>query len=216
MTTLRGLDGMMALGGYLIGSILVDGAVSALGTSVNFKSSGTLVGVSGPGDTFTVGANTYTVTSTWIVASTNTVVGVTFTPGAVGGFTDGAAVTYAVNSVANVRQWQATPTFAVLDTTVMRNYWDTCRTGRSHWTGEMDVLLDYDDPFQKILIDKILTNSPPLGTTAAILLNATYGLVRNFYGAAQLKQLQFSSSIENVVMVKAMFEGNGRLFALLA
>ena len=207
MATLRGQDGLIALGGYVIGTVLVDGAVAASGTTVNFKSSGTLIGVSAPGDTFVVGANTYTVTSSFIVAATNQLTGVTFTPGAIGGFSDNAAVTYNLASLGQVRQWSMDVSLQTLETTVMRDTFHGYRTGLVGWKGQGEALFDRDDPQQGALL-ALITGATPVGTVASLLFGLQAGAARDFYGGAILTNMRVRSQIGALVSVTFDWESN--------
>lgn len=210
MSTYRGQDGYVALGGHLIGAVAVNGAVAALATTVHFDTGGvgTLLGVSVPGDRFTVGASTYTVTSAAQAAVGNALTAVTFTPGAVGGFADNAVVTYHLNSIAELRQWTLTPVMQALDTTVCRQTHRTYRPGLMGWTGQGQALFDNGDPVQAALIAEIASGTPD-GTIASILFGLLENQPRDFYGAAVLTNMQASSPLDDLVTVTFDWQGDG-------
>ena len=212
MSTLRGQDGLVVLGGHVIGSPFVNGAVANLDTTVNLDNNGagTLLGVSAPGDTFVVGATTYTVTSAFLLAAGNAIAGITFTPGAVGGFSDNDPVTYNLTSVAQVRQWTLNPALAALDTTVMGDKARTFRGGLMGFSGTAEALLDNADTEQAALISEILSGTPD-GTVASLLFGAQAGAPRHFYGSAVLTGFDVVSSLADLVAVTFNWQGTGVL-----
>jgi hypothetical protein len=209
MATFRGQDGLVALGGHLIGAVAVNGAVAAAATTVNLDTGGvgTLTGVSGPGDRFTIAGQTYTVTGPFRVAAGNALTGVTFTPGAVGGFADNAPVIYQLNALAEVRQWTLTPQMQALDTTVCRQGHRTYRPGLHGWTGQAQALFDAADPQQRALLDRIASGTPAT-TTAAVLFGLLEGQPHDFYGSAVLTNFQVESPLEELVTVRFDWQGS--------
>lgn len=209
MPTFRGLDGLVALGGHLTGPVVVNGAVPPGGSTVNFDNGGgaALMGVSAPGDRFTIGATTYTVTNGPHTATGNTLTGVTFTPAATAGLLDNAVVTYALNSLAELRQWTLQPTMQALDTTVCRQTARTYRPGLQGWTGQGQALFDNGDPVQAAIIASLMAGTLA-STTATILFGLLEGQPRDFYGAALLSNLQTESPLDDLVTVRFEWQGS--------
>lgn len=209
MATYRGQDGILVLGGFLTGTILVNGAVASLGTTVNFDAA-SLVGILMPGDQFQVGANVYTVTSGPHVASLNALTGVTFTPGAVGGFADNAPVTFLTNSMAQTQTEGITSQIDILDTTGQGDNFRTCRGGRKRHSITGEALLDYDDPPQASLIDAVLSGTSE-GIFASLFVGFTRNTMRDFYGAGKLSQVQVQEPVDRLAMLTFTFQVDGNL-----
>ena len=214
MTTYRGMRGHLVIGGYIVGaSIAVDGVVSAGGSSVDIDGTA-LTGVILPGDTFTVTgvSGTYTVTNTSaLVASSNAIAGITFTPVApAGGFPDDAAFLLTSNSVLNMREWNITITGEILDTTVMGDFWHTCKGGLATYSGALMALFDYDDPVQAALVDQIATSNPSLQMTG-FFAGIQGGAAKGFYGAPLLSNMSVESPLRDIVIVRAGITGNAEL-----
>lgn len=213
MTTYRGMDGFLALGGHLVGSPLVNGAVLAGASSVDIDAV-SLIGVVAPGDVFAVTgvSGTYTVTNAgFLVAAANAIAGITFTPVApVGGFPDNAAVTFAANSVAQVRQWNVSAEFQPLETTVMGNVARGRRTAVTSFSGGCEVLFDYADSKQAALLDAY-TAGTPNGSRAGVFFGVKSGEAKDIYGAVVLGSIAVTAPREDLVTAAVTFESNGQL-----
>lgn len=216
MATLTGQNGLVVLGGHLIGSAFVNGAVAQGGTSVNIDNngSGMLIGVIAPGDTFTITgvSGTYTVTNTaFLVAASNAITGITFTPAApVGGFPDNSAFNLTLATIAQVRRWTLNPVLQALETTVMRDKVRSYRGGLAGWTGSCEALFDYGDTRQAALIDEIAAATPD-GTRAAVLFGLKDGDVKDFYGGAVLTNFAITEPSDALVAVTFDFQSDGVL-----
>jgi len=120
MAKYRGSQGNAVFGGVLVGSPLVQGAVAQGASAATFDGS-PLTGTILPGDKFTVAGDVteYTIVTGGEVASNQ--LAVTFGPTVqdAGGWADNAAVSFVSNSVANVREWEATPSRPIIEATVM-------------------------------------------------------------------------------------------------
>lgn len=188
MPTVRGQYGYLATGGYLwSGTPLVDGAVAEGGTTLHLKVAvgQRLMGNVADGDTFTVAgvSGTYTVAmpawrtsspTTWhIRAKANRVIAIPFTPAApVGGFPDGAAVTFGDRLMAQLLRWQLTRRQRVLPTTVMRDKHRSYRPGQPDWFSTADALFDYGDAEQAALVQELLAATIDDGVVAFLTLGA--------------------------------------------
>ena len=160
VTTYRGQEGFLSLGGYLAGYASVASAVLEGATQLTILGA-QLTGVVLPGDTFTVdGApGTYTVQQT-VVAVDNQLVGVPFSPSApAGGFAVASSVLFNAHSIAETRGWTATNTLQILETTVQGHLARTRRTGLVEWQGTFEGFFDYGDPAQATLMNKF--TQPP-------------------------------------------------------
>lgn len=217
MATLRGLEGFLVLGGYLVGTtIAVNGTVLAGAATVSIDGS-PLTGVILPGDTFTVTGvlGTYTVTNvSALLAAGNAITGITFSPVApVGGFPDNAVFILTANAVANMRQWMATSNLAILDKTVMGEYWNTCVGGLGSWTGSFRALLDYGDPRQAVLVNAIMAGTP-VGQLSGLFFGVQGGVARGLYGAPLVSSLSIESQLTDLVMVSGNFAGTDKLLTI--
>lgn len=213
----RGMEGFLVLGGYLVGSsIAVNGVVLAGASTVNIDGV-PLTGVILPGDTFTVTgvAGTYTVTNTTaLLAAGNAIAGITFTPVApVGGFPNLATFLLTANAVANMRQWMATSNLAILDKTVMGEFWNTCVGGLGSWAGSFRALLDYADPRQAVLVDAILA-ATPVGQLSGLFFGVQGGQPRGLYGAPLFSGLSIESQLTDLVMISGTFTGTDALLTV--
>jgi hypothetical protein len=211
--TYRGMDGLVSLGGYLSGSPTLQAAVSA-GASTMTLTGTPLTGLVLPGDVFTVPGSpgTYTVTNT-VVASGNLLSGVTFTPVAPGGgFPLGGLVFVATSSVAQTRQWTATPTMQTLETTVQGDAFRTRRTGLTEWEGSFEALFDYGDPGQASLLNRY-TQAKPDGSVVGLTFVVSPDGPVVLGGAAVLTTLAITSPGQELVSVTANFQSHGLLLA---
>jgi hypothetical protein len=214
MTTYRGMDGFVSLGGYVAGALRVASAVDEGGTQVTLTGTPLLSGVVLAGDTFTVTgvSGTYTSQST-VLAASNSLGPVAFSPAApAGGFPAGAAVLFASSSVAQTRQWSATPTLQILETTVQGATHRTRRTGLVEWEGTFEALFDYGDPQQASLLDRY-TAAKPSGVVAGVSFSVSPDGPVVLYGAAVLTTLAITSPGQELVSVTVTFQSTSQLLA---
>lgn len=210
MTTYRGMDGALVLGGILSGSPLVNGAKIAGSLTLNLDAA-SLIGVIHTGDTFTVAGETglpvHTVTNGPYVAVANAVVGLTFTTVvAVGGIADNAAITFASNSMANVRSWGMNAALQILDTSAMGQKWRTVSGGTASFDGEAEAMLDGGDLKQLALLNAIATGTPP-GLDAGMVFKSD--LNKQFYGSCVCSNFRVVSASGALVLVRFSFAGSG-------
>lgn len=209
----RGMDGLVSLGGYVAGSTTLSAAVAA-GASTMTLTGTPLTGLVMAGDTFTVPGSpgAYTVTNS-VVASANTLTGITFTPVApAGGFPAGGVVFLATSSVAQTRQWTATPTMQILETTVQGAGARTRRTGLTEWEGTFEALFDYGDPSQASLLDRYTQAKPDGAVVGLNFVVSPEGPVV-LGGAAVLTTLAITAPGQELVSVTATFQSDGLLLA---
>ncbi len=213
MSTLRGHDGLLILGGRLSGAPLVDGAVGAAGVTVTMDGSA-LVGVVAVGDVFVVDGDAInrTVSGTVRAASTNHVSNITFTPSATSGWSNNATVTFASNSVGELTRWSIDEVaIEEIEDTVKGDTSKTYKIGLPPvWTGSATVRLDYGDTKQAELLDMIATGSPD-GTIATLMFMAedeTPGKLKSAYGAAVLRNFS-AESPEGSSIASASFDFRG-------
>lgn len=195
MSTQRGQDGLFSLGGLLVGTPELNGALIATAIQMDIDGA-SLVGVVMVGDTFTIegeaGSPTHTVTNgPFYVAAANAVNNIDFTPGiAAGGVADGADVTFTAESVAELTAWSLDEVgIEMADDTVKGDTHRTFKGGLASWRGSATALLDYGDTEQAALIDAGLDSAS--GTLAAIALRLASGKI--WYGAGELAGLSFGS-----------------------
>lgn len=214
VTTYRGMDGFVSLGGYVAGSVQVGSAVTAGATQATFVGAPLLSGVVLPGDIFTVTgvSGTYTVQNT-VRASAQQLANVVFTPVApAGGFPQNAAVLFASHSVAQTRQWTATQTLQTLETTVQGDAYRTRRTGLVEWEGTFEGLFDYGDPQQAALLERY-TQAKPNGYVAAVSFSVSPEGPVTLYGAAVLTTLAIASPGQDLVTITGTFQSTSPLLA---
>ncbi len=206
MSTFRGLDGAVSLGGVIsAGSPLVQGAVAQGASSATFDGS-PLRGVILPGDKFTVAgdAQQYTiVTGGAIGAVTPNQIAISFTPNVVpgGGWADNAAVTFVSNSLAEVTEWSLNAERDLLEDTVMGDIAKTFKAGLNMASGVVTCWLDYGDAEQKKLIDDIkASGSAVLGL---VLITATS---KQFWGMVVATGLQVNVDKQTIVSVSFNYQ----------
>jgi len=201
------------LGGYLRGSPLVDGAVASAGATVTVDGT-VLQGIVAVGDVFVVDGDAInrTVTGTAVrIASTNHVSGITFTPAATVGFATNVTVTFASNSVAELRSWS-------LDEASLEMV-DVTRKGHTHrqhkgaigtWSGSASAYLDYGDTVQAELIDKLASGTPTLtsGTLGFVIEGTAAVPSKMLYGSVILSNFAISSP-EGSAVVEVTFNFQG-------
>lgn len=208
MSTISGNSGLLSLGGYVVGTPLVDGAVGQSATAAIVD--GLTSGVVRPGDDFTVAGDgqTYTVVTGELVGGTSPgEVNITFTPGVVpgGGWANDAAVTFVSNSVAQVKSFEIDAERELLETTVMRDAARTFDAGFNLWTIRFDLLLDPADPEQVALIDGVTSNGGATGEFAMTVV--AYDGV-HWWGDITVLRGTLNQEID--AMVEFSCEANGR------
>jgi len=205
----RGIKGLLALGGAFTGSPLVQGAVAQSATAATFDGTN-LNGVWRPGDTFTVAgdAQVYTVVTAGVIGSaTPNELAITFSPAVVpgGGWVDNAAVTFVSNSVAEIKNWEATPSRRVLDKTVLGNAAEANTLGYPSWSGRAEAHLDYGDAKQKTFIDQVKANTDPSAVALTLVVNEA----KQLWGDVVLSNVAITSELGALVMVSFDFTGTG-------
>ena len=210
MSNSRGQDGGLILGGLLVGSPLVAGALIENDVVMSIDAV-SLTGVVIIGDTFTLageaGSPTHTVTGGPVyVAAANAIASITFSTGvAAGGVANNAAVTFASNSVAEIRTWELASELEMIDDTVKGDTHRTFKGGLAKWNGTATALLDYLDTEQASLIDEI-ANDPPDGTIAGLMFQIASG--KTWYGAGELSNFR-AESPEGTALVPVSFDFQG-------
>lgn len=215
MTTYRGMDGFLSFGGVLVATAgpLVNGALIAGATSLNLDGTN-LTGVLVTGDTFTLageaGTPVHTVTGGPYVAAGNAIAGVTFTPAiAAGGVADNAAISFTTNSVSEARLWNVNASKATLDTTKLGDQWQGNRGGIASWSGSGEAFLDYGDPRQAAMIDRLLSATPSADVPGVLFGT---GSRKQWYAAAVLTGLTIAgAAVGELFRVTFTFTGSGSL-----
>ena len=214
MSTFRGTDGYVCLGGILVGAPQLKGELLESETEMDIDGGGSaLTGLVAVGDTFTItgesGTPTHTVTGgPFYKASGNEILGITFTPGiAAGGAPDDAAVNFTSNSMAQVTAWTLDSAMEVIPVNYKGLKHQESKGGIVSWNGTIAAVFDYGDPAQKELIDKIATGTPD-GTIAALVLGTE--TKKQFYGGALLSGFSLGSPEgPALVPVSFNFAGDG-------
>lgn len=211
MAKYRGSKGRAYLGGVLVGAPLVQGAVGQGASAATFDGS-PLTGVVRPGDKFTVAgdAQEYTIVTGGVVADgTANEIGVTFTPTVQpgGGWANNAAVTFALNSIAQVKEWEAAPSREVLDATVMGDVAQRRDLDLPMWSGRVRALFDYGDSKQKAYVDEMLTDADP----SPLALTLVTAEERNLWGDVLPTSAQVVAQRGAYFEAVLTFEGEGTL-----
>lgn len=213
MSSYRALDGFFSFGGKLVASAgpFVNGAKTVGQTSLNLDGT-SLNGVVVAGDKFTIagesGSPVHTVTGgPFYVAAANAINGLNFTPGiATGGVADNAAITFTSNSVAECKAYGLRSSVNLLDDSVMGDVWKTFVVEQAEWDGSVDVLLDYGDPVQKLMIDALLASTP-----APVVPGVLFGVAskKEFYGGCILSGVEIVGQVGALVTAKFSLKGSG-------
>jgi hypothetical protein len=220
MTTYRGQDGFLALGGVLSGqpAVRLTGALSAGATSLGLNSATTLVGVLAVGDTFTIageaGSPVHTVTGgPFYPAVANAIAGVTFTPAiAAGGVAANAVVTVASRAIVNARLWNLTATVETLDSTTLGAAWQVVQGGEAGWSGSCEFFLDRTDPVQVALLDAAATGASVPVVTFGVQVGTPAAAAAKFvYAGATLSGWSVGATRGALVAVTATLTGTGPL-----
>jgi hypothetical protein len=215
MTTYRGLDGFLSIGGILTttaGNVLLNGALIAGAQTLGLDGTG-LQGVVMKGDTFTIAGETgtpvHTVTNGPLTAAAGAVAGVQFTPGiAGGGAADNAVMTWVSNVVVEARTWNVSAQQETLEDTALGDKWKTFVGGAASWSGQGEANLDYSDARQKTLIDKLLTATPALVVDGVLFGSANN---KQWFGSAVLSGIQIAGGVGDLFKITFSFAGSGAL-----
>jgi len=217
--TVRGQGGALILGGRLLGSPLVDGALLENDTSLDLDGVG-IAGVVAAGDTFTLageaGSPTHTVTGgPFYTVSACAISSISFTPAiAAGGVADDAAISFDDNEIAELRSWTIDDNgLDLIQDTVKGDTHRTYKGGQARFSGSASAWLDYDDPAQAALIDEIASD-PPDGTLACLLFQLGTG--RYLYGGAIVRNVVPGSPDTGLVPVGFTFIGTGQMLTAWA
>ena len=211
MAKYRGSKGNAVLGGILVGSPLINGAV-AQGLSAASIDGSPLTGVVRPGDKFTVAgdAQEYTIVTGGMVSSgTPNEIPITFTPTVQpgGGWANNAAVTFVSNSIAQVKEWQAVSSRPVLDPTCLGDVAQRVDLDLPKWNGRVVVLLDYADTKQKAYLDEIVAN----GAAPGLALTLVVAPEKNLWGDIQTVSASVRGRIGAYFEAVLTFEGEGAI-----
>ena len=217
MATYRGMDGYLALGGYIVGTAnpRVTAARTAGDTTLTVGATVTLYGVIMPGDTFTLGGEAgspvHTVTGAApYVSAANTIGPITFsTVIAAGGTLINATFNLASSSIANAKMHEITTALEVMDASVFSTTWKNFVGGIGSWTGRGEAWLDYGDPPQKEFLDALVAAQ---ATASGVIfgINPTAG-VKQFYGLAIFTGATVGAQIGALISVTFTFTGSGTI-----
>lgn len=222
MSTYRGLNGFLAIGGVLSGAGAppkLNGALTIGNTTMNIDGNGSaLVGVVVAGDTFTIagesGSPTHTVTGgPFYVAAGNAIAGITFTPGiATGGVADNSVVTFASSAVVEAKAHTLQATQEVLEVTKFQDRWRGVKGGAASWVGTGTAYLDKGDPRQAAIIDALVATTPGFVLNGVLFgLELLSSTVKQFYGGVIVSGLSISADRGAIVEVTFSFEGTGTI-----
>jgi hypothetical protein len=211
MATQRGQDGLLILGGEVVGSPLARTVYATSVTVIAVTGGGsTLTGVLMVGDIFSIaGGTSYTVTTSAIVAGTNAFSNIAFTPAIATAIASSAAVSFQTHSVAELKAWTLDSLIETVEDTVKGDKHKTYVGALAGHSGTASALLDGADTYQAALLNKIATASPD-GTTAALAFRIASGKL--LYGAAVLSNFAIASPEGSaLVTINFSFQINGRL-----
>jgi len=214
MTTYRGLDGFLCLGGKLEGSPILQASVASGLTTLGITGgASTLTGIVAVGDTFTVedepGGTTHTVTGSFYAMTNNAHTAITFTPEVTGaGIIGGKDVTFDSNAAGEVKLFNFTAEVEVIADTAMGDKFRTVKGGVASWSGTGEMHLDYDDTQQAVLIDSI-ANATPAPSQDAILFGTADEKL--WYAQCLLSDFAITQTMGDIVSVTFNFTGTGSL-----
>jgi predicted secreted protein len=214
MATIRGNDGLVALGGYLVGSAFVDGAVSNGASAATFddNAGSGLTGALLTGDEFTVAGDAqdpYVIAATALVGETvANEVDVTFTPTVqeAGGWADNAAVTFTAAAIACVKSFELDVDRQLLDATCMRATGRQYVAGFQGWNGRIRVLLDSADTETNALITGATGQ-----TTSEVSLTLVAEDGTQYYGYATITRSDHRQETDALVEVEFEVQGRGAI-----
>jgi len=191
MTTYRGQDGLLILGGELIGTPKARAAVATGVTEFAVTGGGTMTGLVTVGDIFAIdGGTDYTVAGTFYVVSTNAIATLVFAPAVATAIASNATLTFQSHSVAELRDWALDAAIETIEDTVKGDKHKTFKGGVAGHRGRATAWLDGGDTEQAALLAKIAAGTPD-GTVAALTFKIADG--KYLYGAAVLSNFSAGS-----------------------
>lgn len=224
MTTYRGLDGYLTLGGALKGAgappKLKGALIAGASTMVIDGNGSALFGGCVAGDKFTIagesGSPTHTVSGgPYLIGPTPLYESgpISFTPViAAGGAADNATVTFQSAAVAQCRSHVVGVDVELLDSTYMGVVgWRQFVGGLAVWRGQGEVLLDGGDARQKELIDDVVANGAN-STQEAMLFGVKSTGPKQWYGLVSLTRLGIQSQMGDLVLMSFDFSGIGAVY----
>jgi hypothetical protein len=214
MTTYRGLDGFLSLGGVVTGSPVLATSIVTGASEIEIQSASTLTGIVATGDVFTVsdGAS-QTVTGSFYDATGNAFATIPLNTTIATAAATGATVAFTANSIGEVTLHELTAQVQLLESSVMGDSWQTFHATSSlmaSWSGRGECYLDYDDSKQANLIDDIAT-ATPTGSTRATVFAAGAGKL--FYGLIMMSDFSITDDNGSLVTVSFNFTGSGSIRA---
>lgn len=213
MTTYKGLDGFLSLGGILTGTpVLAVSYVTHISEIAITGGGSTLTGVVAVGDTFTIsgesGSPTHTITGSFYDCTGNAPATLAFTVSIAATVSEDATVTFDSNSVGEVRTYAFTCEVDITEDTAMGDKWATHKTGLARWSGSGEMMLDYDDAAQAELIDSLATATPSVSHNAILFGSADE---KTWYAQCALNNFAITQNMGDIVMVTFNFTGSGSM-----
>ncbi|HLE03971.1 MAG TPA: hypothetical protein VI729_05070 [Anaerolineales bacterium] len=203
MSNYRGQDGLLILGGELIGTPKARAAVATGITEFAVTGGGTMTGLVTVGDIFAIdGGTDHTVTGSFYVVSTNAIATLVFTPAVATAIASNATLTFESHSVAELKEWTLDSEIDVIPDTVKGDKHKTFKGGIAGHRGRATAWLDGADTEQAALLAKIAAGTPD-GTVAALTFKVADG--KYFYGAALLSNFSVGSP-EGSALVPVSFD----------
>lgn len=211
MANYRGQDGLLILGGQLVGTALTKQTYATSVSEIAITGGGsTLTGLVAVGDIFTIASGTsYTVNGSFYACTGNAIATLGFAPVVATAIASNVTVTFESHSVAELRDWSFDSAIEMIEDTVKGDKHKTFQGGVAGHTGRATAWLDAADTYQAALLDKIATATPD-GTVASLVFNVTTG--KMFYGAAVLSGFTTGSPENGLVPVTFTFQITGQLY----
>jgi hypothetical protein len=211
MTTYRGLDGFLSLGGVVTGTpTLQISAATGASEVMIYNVGSTLTGIIAVGDKFTISDGVeHTVAGTYYAAVGNSFGTVPIATTVATVAATGATVAFTANTVGECKLHSLTAELELLDSTVMGDEWRTFHataTLAASWSGSGECYLDYDDVPQKAMIDDIAASSPTGSTRATVF---AVGADKLFYGSILMSGFTITHDNGALVTVQFNFTGAG-------
>jgi hypothetical protein len=206
MSKFRGSKGFVALGGIVTGTALLNGAKAQGQLTANIDGA-PLTGVILKGDKFTVAGDAQIYTIGVDVLITANAAAIAFTPAVVpgGGWADNAVITFASNSLAQVRSFDVNISRPPIDTTCMGDSAKKTALDTPQMSGSIVCLFDYGDAEQAEAIDEAKAD----GDIGEIGIVLGYDTDKQIYGHVAVPQVAIRSQRGQMVEAALSVEGHG-------
>jgi predicted secreted protein len=117
------------------------------------------------------------------------------------------SVTFATNTVAELKGWSINTSIEILDPTVQGDKWRKAVGGLASWTGAAQGNVDYGDTNgQKAIVDKLIAATPASTAFASEFL---IGTTKKITGNIVVTTIAIASQMGEIATIQFTFTGNG-------